>query len=52
MRISQKQSYKPTISDANSNLYIMEKIREFLDVTIVSKIKRNKTNYIELVGVA
>ena len=48
MRISQKQSYKSTISDANSNFYIMEKIREFLDVKIVSKIQRNKTNYIEL----
>jgi hypothetical protein len=48
MRISQKQSYKTTISDANSNFYIMEKIREFLDVKIVSKIQRNKTNYIEL----
>jgi LAGLIDADG endonuclease len=48
MRISQKQSYKTTISDHNSNLYIMEKIREFLDVKIISKIQRNKSNYIEL----
>ena len=48
MRISQKQSYKTTISDANSNFYIMEKIREFLDVKIVTKIKRDKPNYIEL----
>lgn len=32
----------------NSNYYIMEKIREFLDVKFVTKIQRNKTNYIEL----
>ena len=48
MRISQKQSYKPTISKDNSNFYIMEKIREFLDVKVVTKIQRNKPNYIEL----
>jgi hypothetical protein len=50
MRISQKQSYKSTktISKNNSNLYIMEKIREFLDVKNVTEIQRNKSNYIEL----
>ena len=50
MRVSQKQSYKSTktISKNNSNLYIMEKIREFLDVKNVTEIQRNKSNYIEL----
>lgn len=48
MRISQKQSYKTTISDNNSNFYIMEKIREFLGIKTISKIQRNKPNYIEL----
>ena len=48
MRVSQKQSYKPTISEDNSNFYIMEKIRDFLDVKVVTKIQRNKPNYIEL----
>lgn len=50
MRVSQKQSYKATttISKKNSNLYIMEKIREFLDVKNVTEIQRNKSNYIEL----
>jgi LAGLIDADG endonuclease len=48
MRISQKQSYKSTISNDNSNFYIMDKIREFLNVKNVTKIKRNKPNYIEL----
>jgi hypothetical protein len=50
MRISQKQLYKSitTISKNNSNLYIMDKIREFLDVKNVTEIQRNKPNYIEL----
>lgn len=48
MRVSQKQSYKTTISEDNSNFYIMEKIREFLAVKNVNKIQRNKPNYIEL----
>jgi hypothetical protein len=48
MRISQKQYYKSTISKDNSNFYIMDKIREFLDVKIVTEIQRNKPNYIEL----
>jgi len=50
MRVSQKQSYKSTttISKDNSNFYIMDKIREFLDVKNVTFIKRSKPNYIEL----
>ncbi len=48
MRISQKQSYKSNISKDNSNFYIMDKIREFLDVKIVTEIQRNRPNYIEL----
>ena len=48
MRISQKQSYKSNISKDNSNFYIMDKIREFLEVKIVTKIQRNRANYIEL----
>jgi hypothetical protein len=50
MRISQKQLYKSAtpISKNNSNFYIMDKIREFLDVKNVTEIKRNKPNYIEL----
>ena len=50
MRISQKQLYKSitTISKNNSNLYIMDKIREFLDVKNVTEIQRNKPNYIDL----
>jgi hypothetical protein len=48
MRISQKQTYKSSISTLNSNFYIMDKIREFLDVKIVTEIQRNKPNYIEL----
>ena len=50
MRVSQKQSYKSTttISKNNSNFYIMDKIREFLDVKNVTEIQRNKPNYIEL----
>jgi hypothetical protein len=50
MRISQKQLYKSTttISKNNSNFYIKDKIREFLDVKFVTEIQRNKSNYIEL----
>lgn len=46
MRVSQKQSYKSTttISKNNSNFYIMDKIREFLDVKNVTEIQRNKHN--------
>ena len=51
MAISQKNLYKAN-SDLsqkdNSNLYIMEKIREFLDVKNVNQIKRIKSDYIEL----
>lgn len=51
MRVSQKQLYKAgsDISLAmNSNLPIMEKIREFLDVTTVNEIKRVRKDYTEL----
>jgi LAGLIDADG endonuclease len=50
MRVTQKQSYKSTttISKNQSNFYIMDKIREFLDVKKVTEIKRNKPNYMEL----
>jgi hypothetical protein len=50
MRVTQKQSYKKTttISKNNSNFHIMDKIREFLDVKIVTEIQRNKPNYMEL----
>lgn len=51
MRISQKTTYSnnPAISKENcSNLHIMEKIREFLDVKVVSEIKRTKENFVEL----
>jgi hypothetical protein len=51
MRISQKQSYKLNSEipeNKNTNLYIMEKIREFLNVKNVTEIKRIKENYIEL----
>jgi len=50
MRISQKKLYreKSEISeDKNTNFFIMEKIREFLNVKIVSEIVRNKDNYVE-----
>jgi hypothetical protein len=51
MRISQKQLYKATSDlskENNSNFYIMEKIREFLDIKNVTEIKRIKKDYIEL----
>jgi hypothetical protein len=51
MRISQKRLYKSNSDipeDKNSNLHIMEKIREFLDVKNVNEIKRTKENYVEL----
>lgn len=50
MRISQKKLYreKSEISeDKNTNFFIMEKIKEFLNVKIVSEIVRNKDNYVE-----
>jgi hypothetical protein len=39
MRVSQKQSYKSmtTIAKDNSNFYIMDKIREFLDMLLKFK---------------
>jgi len=62
MRISQKQSYKSTTTISKdkaspygvaapaqgTNYYLMDKIREFLDVKNVTLIQRNKPNYIEL----
>jgi hypothetical protein len=48
MRVSQKQSYKSIATKDNSKFYIMEKIREFLDVKNVIEIQRNKPNYVEL----
>lgn len=48
MRISQKQSYNSTDSENNSNLYVMDKIREFLEVKKVTEITRNRPNYTEL----
>ena len=51
MAISQKNLYKANadLSEKdNSNLYIMEKIREFLDVKNVNQIKRIRGGYIEL----
>lgn len=51
MRISQKTTYSNNTaisSENSSNLHIMEKIKEFLDVKIVNEIKRTKENFIEL----
>jgi hypothetical protein len=51
MRISQKRLYSTDsnkLIDNNSNLLIMEKIRDFLDIKKVTEIKRIKENYIEL----
>lgn len=51
MRITQKQVYKVNSDipkENNSNLQIMEKIREFLDVKIVNEIERIKPNFCEL----
>lgn len=56
MRISQKQLYRldagtsmdKSINKNNSNFYIMEKIKDFLDIKNVNEIKRVKKDYIEL----
>jgi hypothetical protein len=52
LRISQKRSYKNDLSDKlinnNSNLLIMDKIREFLNIKKVSEIKRIKKDFIQL----
>lgn len=51
MRISQKKSYRLNSEipeNLNTNLNIMEKIREFLNVKNVTAIKRVKENYVEL----
>jgi hypothetical protein len=49
--VSQKQLYKNTSNisvENNSNLQIMEKIRNFFKVKNVNRIKRVKNNYVEL----
>ena len=51
MRIYQKKSYRLNSEipeNQNTNLNIMEKIREFLNVKNVTEIKRVKENYLEL----
>lgn len=51
MRISQKNLYKLNSDlpkDQNTNLNIMEKIKEFLIVKNVNEIKRNRENFVEL----
>lgn len=51
MRISQKRSYKLNSEipeDKNSNLDIMVKIQEYLNVKNVNEIQRTKEKYIEL----
>jgi len=51
MRISQKRQYKLNTKipeDKNTNLDIMEKIREYLAIKSVTEIKRDKEDYIEL----
>jgi hypothetical protein len=51
MRITQKKFYRLNSEmpeDKNSNLNIMEKIKEFLDIRKVNEIKRTRSNYVEL----
>lgn len=50
MRISKKQMYKTTsvAKQSNSNLQIMEKIKQYLGVKTVNEIKRIKKDYVEL----
>jgi|SRR5690606_24623972 len=51
MRISQKRNYRLNTeipADKNTNLDIMEKIREYLSVSKVTEIKRDRENYTEL----
>jgi LAGLIDADG endonuclease len=51
MRISQKKLYSNNskiLINNNSNLFIREQIKEFLNIKKVTEIKRNKENYIEL----
>ena len=51
MRISQKTVYSKNsnlLNGNNSNIHIMENIREFLDVKSVNVIKRTKYKYVEL----
>jgi hypothetical protein len=49
MRLSQKKLYKLSTNipeKNNTNLYIMEKIRQFLQVKTVTSIKRTKNKFI------
>ena len=51
MRISQKTVYSKNsnlLNGNNSNIHIMENIREFLDIKSVNVIKRTKDKYVEL----
>jgi len=49
MRISQKRLYNNNSpKNNNSNFFIMDKIKEFLDIKKVTEIKRDKINFIEL----
>jgi hypothetical protein len=51
MRISQKRLYSNNskiLGKNNSNLFIMEKIKQLLNIKKVTEIKRIKENYIEL----
>jgi hypothetical protein len=51
MRISQKKSYRLNSEipeNKNTNINIMEKIRELLNVKKVTENKRVKDNYLEL----
>jgi hypothetical protein len=51
MRISQKREYKlntEIAKDQNTNLDIMEKIKNYLVVTKVTEIKRDRAYYTEL----
>jgi len=51
MRISQQRLYSNNsliLEKNNSNFFIMEKIKEFLNIKKVTEIKINKENFIEL----
>jgi hypothetical protein len=51
MRISQKRLYSNKsniLKKNNSNFFIIEKIKEFLQIKKVTEIKRNKETYVEL----
>lgn len=51
MSITQKRTYGKKTElpiEKYSNLHVMENIREFLDVKTISKLERNKENYVDL----